>query len=80
VLRDEQKRKQYDSFGHDAYQQAASGGGGGPGPHGGFENINLEELLREFGFGGGGRRGGGGFSWGGFEQAKPQTKGQDYEV
>ena len=49
VLSDEQKRSQYDQFGH-----AASNGGGG------YHNGNVEDIFRNFGdiFGGGG---GGGF-------------------
>ena len=36
VLSDAEKRRQYDSMGHDAFTQAASGAGPGPGGFGGF--------------------------------------------
>lgn len=54
VLSDEQKRAQYDRFGHDGPQGSPFGGFGG-----GF-NINLEDILGgdffSSMFGGGGRR------------------------
>lgn len=52
VLSDDQKRAQYDQFGH----AGMNGGAGG----GGFHNANVEDIFRNFGdiFGGGG---GGGF-------------------
>jgi molecular chaperone DnaJ len=92
VLRDDDKRKQYDSFGHDAYAAAGSGGPGGPtGAQRGaaYENVNIEDLLREFGFGGGAQRGGGGgggnpFGFGGWQRqsagASAAQRGNDYEV
>lgn len=53
VLSDEEKKQTYDAHGHEAYTEAASGGGapgGGPfGGHGGFRNA--EDFLRNFGFG-----------------------------
>ncbi len=65
VLKDSQKRAQYDQFGH-AGPEAAFGGGGFGGGGGGFNvdlNDALESFLRNFGmggfgdmFGGGGRR------------------------
>lgn len=58
VLRDEQKRKRYDQFGH----QGINGGFGGGG---GFENVGFDDIFSRFGeifgsefgemFGGGGR-------------------------
>ena len=77
VLSDEQKRKQYDQFGHDAYTQGASQGGfGGAGGFGGFggfnaEDIDLGSMIGDlfgggFGFGGGGR-----------SQRNRPTKGRD---
>ncbi len=65
VLKDEQKRKSYDSFGHQAPGMGPGGGGFG------FETFDLSEALRTFmrdfgGFGGGfndlfmGSRGGAG--------------------
>src|SRR3954471_18227686 len=53
VLSDEQKRTQYDQFGH----AGLGGGGGGPDFHG----VSVEDILNQF-FGGAGR---GGFSGGG---------------
>ena len=57
ALSDPEKRKQYDTFGSNGPR-----GGGGPGQAGGFtyENVDLSDLLGQFGgiFGrGGGRRG-----------------------
>ena len=57
TLSDAEKRKQYDTFG-----SAGPRGGGGPGPGGfGYENVDLSDLLGQFGGifgrGGGGRRG-----------------------
>jgi len=62
VLSDEQKKAQYDRFGH-AGMNAMGGGGGGAGPQG-FSNF--EDIFSAFGdifgggeaFGGAGRRGG----------------------
>jgi curved DNA-binding protein len=65
VLSDAEKRKQYDSYGSDAFQQRYS-------QEDIFKGFDLNDILREFGFGGGGRGGrtqGGGrgrtFSYGG---------------
>ena len=63
VLSDEQKRKQYDQFGHEAFTQGASQGGFGGG-FGGFsaEDIDLSSIFDDlfgggmFGSFGGGRR------------------------
>jgi molecular chaperone DnaJ len=51
ILSDEQKRRQYDQFGHQAFAP-----GGGMGGAAGFGGIDLEEALRTFmgAFGGGG--------------------------
>lgn len=72
VLKDTQKRAQYDQFGHAAFESGAGGyGGGGFGGFsgGGFGGMDLQDALRafmnDFGgdsffgdlFGGGGRRG-----------------------
>ncbi len=64
VLGDEEKRRQYDQFGHEAFTQGASQGGfgGGFGGFGGFnaEDIDLSSIFGDlFGggmFGGGSRR------------------------
>lgn len=50
ILKDPQKRAQYDQFGHAAFQGGGAGGAGG-----GFGNVNWEDI-----FGGGG---GGGFGF-----------------
>ncbi len=66
VLKDSQKRAQYDQFGHAAFDQQAGFGGGGGYAHGFDMNDALESFLRNFGgfgdiFGGGmGGMGGGG--------------------
>ena len=54
VLSDPQKRKQYDTFGHEGFAQGASAGSGFGG--GGF-NINVEDIFNSV-FGGGGGFGG----------------------
>jgi curved DNA-binding protein len=48
VLSDQEKRKQYDSVGSDAFRQRYS-------QEDIFKNFDLNDILREFGFGGGGR-------------------------
>lgn len=58
VLRDEEKRRRYDQFGHQGINGGFSGGGG-------FENVGFEDIFSRFGeifgsdfgemFGGGGR-------------------------
>lgn len=60
VLRDEKKRRDYDTFG-DAFQQRQAGGPGFSGARGGFDFGDI--------FGGGGRAGGGGFHFQGSEEA-----------
>ncbi|MGB1088334.1 MAG: DnaJ domain-containing protein, partial [Alphaproteobacteria bacterium] len=61
VLKDAEKRQQYDQFGHAAFEQGGPGGmgggfGGGQGFGGGFADV-FEDIFGEFM---GGRRGGGG--------------------
>ncbi|MFO7754222.1 MAG: J domain-containing protein [Desulfobacteraceae bacterium] len=63
VLSDPEKRKQYDTFGSENFQQQYS-------QEDIFKDFDLGDILREFGFGGGSARGfsqsfGGGFSRGG---------------
>lgn len=69
VLSDENKRKQYDQFGHAAFQNGGGDGGfGGFGGFQGFEDIDLSSIFDDL-FGGsmfGGRRG-----------SKRATKGED---
>jgi curved DNA-binding protein len=48
VLSDQEKRKQYDSFGSDAFRQRYS-------QEDIFRDFDLNDILREFGVGGGGR-------------------------
>ena len=78
TLRDSQKRNVYDQVGHAAYEQAEATGGapgaGGPfgaggGGAGAGQQVDPEELFREFfGRGGmGGMGGGGGMGGSGFE-------------
>lgn len=62
VLSDAEKRRQYDQFGHSAFDGGAGGAGGGFGGFGGFD-FNGADFSDMFGdifdfFGGGARRGG----------------------
>jgi curved DNA-binding protein len=81
VLSDKEKRHQYDTYGSADFQQRFS-------QEDIFSNFDVGDILREFGFGGGGRgcggRGGmGGNPFGqgmGGRQGRPrQTKGSDLE-
>ena len=78
VLSDENKRKQYDQFGHQAFQNGAGGAGG----YGGFSDfgasdIDLEDLLS--GIFGGGFGGFGGFGRSRSSKSR-SSKGQDIRV
>lgn len=82
VIGDEEKRKQYDQYGHAAYEQAGQTGGAPGGGFGGFGggqgfNINMDDLGDifggAFGFSGGA---GPGSAWGGRKKAK----GSDIQV
>jgi curved DNA-binding protein len=84
VLSDKEKRKQYDTFGSNGFQQRYS-------QEDIFRGFDFGDILREFGFGGAGPFGGGGmrFSYGGESpfggsqrQQQAQTKGADlvYEL
>ncbi|MEG0794231.1 MAG: molecular chaperone DnaJ [Bacilli bacterium] len=73
VLSDESKRKQYDQFGHAAFQNG--GGGAGAGGFGGFDagDINLDDILNDL-FGGG-------FSgFGGFGRGRGNSSGKSREA
>ncbi|KPJ76320.1 MAG: integrase [Deltaproteobacteria bacterium SG8_13] len=90
VLSDEEKRKQYDTFGSEGFSQRFS-------QEDIFRGFDFNDILREFGFGGpgnfGGRGGGVRFTFGsgspfggsspfGSYGGQPQTKGSDlvYEL
>lgn len=72
VLRDEQKRQQYDQFGH-SFQQAGPGGGGYYQSAGGAGPVDFEDM-----FGGGGidlgDLFGGAFRGGGSKRAQPRPQ------
>ena len=71
VLSDQEKRKQYDSFGSDAFRQRYS-------QEDIFRNFDLNDILREFGFGGfGGGRTSRTYSTGGRGGRTYTTYGQD---
>ncbi len=83
VLSDKEKRTQYDEFGANGFQQRFS-------QEDIFRGFDFSDILKEFGFGGGGfggKRGGGRFSFGGSPFGghggrQPRTKGADvvYEL
>ena len=58
VLSDEQKRAQYDQFGHAAFENGGAGGYGQGGFGGGFGGGGMEDIFDMFFGGQGGRRGG----------------------
>lgn len=65
VLSDPEKRRQYDTFGSEGFNQRFS-------QEDIFRNFNFEDLFREFGFGG---AGGGGFpGFGGFGPVEEQEQ------
>jgi curved DNA-binding protein len=83
VLSEDDKRKQYDTFGSEGFQQRFS-------QEDIFRNFDFGDIFREFGFGGGrsGHMGGGRFSFGGGSPfggasgGRPQIRGGDlvYEL
>ena len=83
VLSDKEKRKQYDEFGANGFQQRFS-------QEDIFRGFDFSDILKDFGFGGGmfgGKRGGARFSFGGSPFGahggrQPRTKGADvvYEL
>lgn len=73
VLRDPQKRQQYDQFGKAAFENNGGFGGGA----GGFSGMDINDILRGFGFDfgdmfGQGRRGG--------HRGRPQYRGDDLRL
>lgn len=68
VLTDTNKRRQYDQFGHAAFEGGGFGGHGGHGGGGGFDDIFGDAFRQR-----GGGFGGGGF--GGFEDIFSQARG-----
>lgn len=74
VLSDADKRKQYDQFGHAAFENGAGGAGAGGFDFGGFGGGGVEDIFDMF-FGG--ARGGG---FGGARQGKRQERGADLRL
>lgn len=72
VLSDQQKRQQYDNFGHAGMGGAASGGGFGGG-------MNMDDIFEQFGDIFGGAFGGGGFGGGGRQRSRT-VKGSNLRV
>ncbi|MBC2712985.1 MAG: DnaJ domain-containing protein [Desulfosarcina sp.] len=78
VLSDKEKRQQYDTFGSAGFHQRYS-------QEDIFRNVDLGDILKEFGFGGQGMRfsfGGGGSPFGGHQRRQAPVKGSDlvYEL
>ncbi|MFT5284501.1 MAG: molecular chaperone DnaJ [Planctomycetota bacterium] len=80
ILGDQEKRAQYDQFGHAAFSQGGMGGGGA-----GFSNM--EDIFSAFGdiFSGGGGGGGGGvfgdlFGGGGGRRRSGPARGRDLKI
>ena len=48
ILSDPQKRKQYDQFGHAAFEQGGGGAGGGFGGFGGFGGADMGDIFGDF--------------------------------
>lgn len=69
ILGDEQKRAQYDRFGHEAFEGNQGFGGGG---------MNMDDIFSQFGDIFGSAFGGGGF--GGFGGGQRRTKGTNLRV
>lgn len=75
VLSDKEKRQQYDTFGSDGFHQRYS-------QEDIFRNVDLGDILREFGFGGKGMRFSFGGPIGGHQRRQAPVKGSDlvYEL
>lgn len=77
VLSDKEKRQQYDTFGSSGFHQRYS-------QEDIFRNVDLGDILKEFGFGGQGMRFsfGGGSPFGGRQRSRAPVKGSDlvYEL
>lgn len=75
VLSDKEKRQQYDTFGSDGFHQRYS-------QEDIFRNVDLGDILREFGFGGKGMRFSFGGPLGGHQRRQAPVKGSDlvYEL
>ncbi|MFO7646108.1 MAG: J domain-containing protein [Desulfosarcina sp.] len=75
VLSDKEKRQQYDTFGSDGFHQRYS-------QEDIFRNVDLGDILREFGFGGKGMRFSFGGPLGGHQRRPAPVKGSDlvYEL
>ena len=75
VLSDKEKRQQYDTFGSDGFHQRYS-------QEDIFRNVDLGDILREFGFGGKGMRFSFGGPLGGHQRHQAPVKGSDlvYEL
>ena len=77
VLSDKEKRQQYDTFGSTGFHQRYS-------QEDIFRNVDLGDILKEFGFGGQGGRFsfGGGSPFGGHQRRRAPVKGSDlvYEL
>ena len=75
VLSDAEKRKQYDQFGHAAFEQNGGFGGG----FSDFSNVDFSDILHDI-FGGGFGFGGSSFFGGNDRGQTRKTKGEDIKV
>ena len=75
VLSDAEKRKQYDQFGHAAFDGSNGFGGG----FSDFSNVDFSDILHDI-FGGGFGFGGSSFFGGSGSKEKRKTKGEDISV
>lgn len=63
TLTDPEKRRVYDQLGSEGVRQQEQRDAAGQGRGGGAHGMNMDDILKNMGFGGGGGGGGGGFKF-----------------